>query len=195
MFFALFSLRLKLISIIRASPTHTDLKVYHWARALGFINHERLHLNLIRVPSLLWYDSPPRKSIHDPAFPRVPLIPLPELGWIVWNKLQSSLREGSSDGGRGGGVKAERIKDAKAKVEDPTEQEVELATLSPVLGFLQLLSLIIFNTLSLIHHPSTQSVSLHCSPRPLGGAAAVLLCGVCSGLIHLFVFWIHNLQR
>lgn len=37
------------------------------------------------------------------------------------------------------GVKAERIKDARAKVEDPTEQEVEFATLSSVLEFLQLL--------------------------------------------------------
>lgn len=37
------------------------------------------------------------------------------------------------------GVKAERIKDARAKVEDPTEQEVEFATPSSILEFLQLL--------------------------------------------------------
>lgn len=50
----------------------------------------------------------------------------------------------------GGGVKAERIMDARAKVEDPTEQKVELAIPSPVLEFLQLLSLIISNTLQLM---------------------------------------------
>lgn len=100
--------RLKPISVISASlPPHTNLKVYHWARALGFINLKLLHLNLIGVPVLLWYDFPCRKSVHDPAFSWVPLVPLPELGWIVWNKLQSSLKEERREGeGKGGGSKS-----------------------------------------------------------------------------------------
>lgn len=67
---------------------------------------------------------------------------------------------------RGGGVKAERIKDAKAKAEDPTEQKEELATWSPVLELLQLLSVIIFDTLSLIHPPIPTLCARRCALRP-----------------------------
>lgn len=40
------------------------------------------------------------KSVHDPAFHWVAVDPLPELGWIAWNKLQSPFKER----GRGGGL-------------------------------------------------------------------------------------------
>lgn len=39
--------------------------------------------------------------------------------------------------GSEGGVKAERIADARAKVKDPTEERVALATLSPVHEFME----------------------------------------------------------
>lgn len=71
------------------------------------------------------------KSVHDPAFHWVAVVPLPELGWIVWNKLQSPFKERGRGGGGlwGGGIKAERIKAARAKEEDPTKQKEEFGTL------------------------------------------------------------------
>lgn len=65
--------------------------------------------SLALSPGLLKSDNwdaifPLWKSVHDPAFHWVAVDPLPELGWIAWNKLQSPFKERGRGGGLWGGV-------------------------------------------------------------------------------------------
>lgn len=97
------------------------------------------------------------------------------------------------------GVKAERIKDARAKAKDPTAEKVEFATLSSVLRLLQPLADALtpagHSGLRVVSQPAVLRASPCTSAQQPAGSAAPRRLQRAARLIPLFVFWIQDLQR
>lgn len=105
-----------------------------------------------------------------PHFPELPSIHF--LNWAGLSGINYNPRLKRAGGvGVVGGIKAERIKAARAKEEDPTKQEEEFGTPE----FLNCCS-IICNCLRAFYAPVPPSCT-----RPPGGAAATRLCSLGEG--------------
>lgn len=126
------------------------------------------------------------------------LVPLPELEWIVWNKLQSSLKWREERRGeercrgelamvgewRGSESWEDRGCQGQSKGSDGGESSISNFVSCPWIHGAVCPSLILIQS------------RLYFCPHPLGRAVSVLFAhSTAAGLIHSFVFWIWDLQR